>query len=124
MTPFSDWVRALPAPLDSKSVSVQNLDYIWFHYKAGWFIAIEEKRFGGESQYAQRQTHSVVSQMLTLASPAQVNISKFERKRIEYRGYYLIVFEKTTPDDSAWVKINGQVATRIDLLHLLLDGAI
>ena len=30
------------------------------------------------------------------------------KHKVEYRGYFLVVFEKTGPEDSQWVEINGE----------------
>jgi hypothetical protein len=104
-TPFSLWIRNLRYPLNSGNYDAQNLDYIWFHYRQGWFITIEEKRFGHQSRNAQSDTHSIVSQLLTLASGQSVMTMRGKRP-IVYRGHYIVSFEQTTPDDSAWVRIN------------------
>jgi len=122
-TPFSDWLRALPFPYNSKMYDNQNLDYIWFHYRQGWLITIEEKRFGGTPTEAQADTHGIVAQMLAGSSPCQVTTMR-GRRHIEYRGHYLVVFEQTTPDDSAWLLINGAAATKDCLMTLLQTGRL
>ena len=107
-TPFSQWIRALPAPLDGSNYDCQNLDYVWNSFRGdGWFITIEEKRYGALSDpRTQGDTHGIVKQMLSLASLSIVYTFRGRRK-YEYRGHYVVSFEKTTPVDSAWVKING-----------------
>lgn len=105
-TPFSAWIRALPNPLDSTNFDCQNLDYIWFCYRAGWFITIEEKRFGGKSRSAQSDTHSIIAQLLTLASGQPIQTMRGKRP-IVYRGHFTVVFENTMPDDSTWVSVNN-----------------
>lgn len=104
-TPFSDWIRNLPYPLNSGNYDAQNLDYIWFHYRQGWLITIEEKRYGANSRKAQSDTHCIISQLLTIASNSPVRTMRGVRP-IEYRGHYVVSFQNTTPDDSEWVRIN------------------
>lgn len=120
-SPFSDWLRALPPPYTSMRFDNQNLDYIWHDYLHGWFITIEEKRYGGTCSPAQKDTHGIVAQFLALASGALVDTMR-GRRRKDYRGHYVIVFDKTTPEDSTWLTINGAKATKADLLALLLNG--
>lgn len=120
-TAFSDWLRSLPFPLDSKRISNHNLDYIWHNYPDGWFITIEEKCYGGESSFAQRDTHGLVAQLLKVASGAECLTARGQRRRIDYRGHYVIRFECTTPDDG-WMEINGERSTRDDLVVLLTYG--
>lgn len=124
-TPFSEWIRALPYPLNSQNYDAQNLDYIWFHYRQGWFITIEEKRFGSQSQKAQQDTHNIITQLLTLASGQRVNTLRGKRPII-YKGHYRLSFERTTPDDSQWIRINEQLFynPREIVLCLLSKGAI
>lgn len=133
-SPFSNWLRALPAPYDSAYVSLHNLDFIWHYYKEDWFITIEEKQFGGKSRDAQWDTHGVVYQLLRMGSDLGKGIrTGLRRRRIEklvsYKGHYVIVFEKTNPDDSGWIRIKGpgagktgKIITKIDLLYLLRTG--
>lgn len=123
MTPFSQWLRALPAPYDSASYDNQNLDYIWFNFRQGWLITMEEKRFGARQTVAQADTQSIVAQMLAFASGHIVTTLRGRRK-IEYRGHFLIVFQNTTPDDSEWITVNGEKVSRDELLELLQTGKV
>lgn len=121
-TPFSLWLRDLPKPLDSKNYDNQDLDYVWFSYRSGWFITIEEKIYSGYLTSAQSDTQNIVAQMLEASSGKFFRTMRGKR-RIEYRGHYIIVFEKTTPDNG-WIKINGQVVAKDDVLYLLRYGKL
>lgn len=125
-SPFSDWLRALPPPYTSSTFSAQNLDYFWHAYKDDWFIAIEEKRNGARRTFSQRDTHDIVDQMLKFASGNEFMTARGKKKKIEYRGYYVLSFEHNTPEDSAWVRINGTTyskpADRVKFL--LLHGRV
>lgn len=122
-TPFSDWIRSLEAPLDSGHADLQNLDYIWFVYRRGWFITMEEKMFGKNSSSAQSDTHNVISQLLFLGSQQPVKTMRGTRK-IEYRGHYLVSFQNTTPDDSKWIRINGMETKPEAVYELLKKGSV
>jgi hypothetical protein len=122
-TPFSKWLRRLPYPLNSGNVDNENLDYIWFHYRSGWFITIEEKRYGAQSTEAQKDTHNIVAQMLELASGSPVQTWRGIRP-IAYKGHFSIVFSHTDPDDSEWIEINERRSTKDDLMTLLETGKV
>lgn len=116
-TPFSEWLRALPAPLSSRNVSNQNLDYVWHDYRRNYILTIEEKRFGRAPTAAQNDTHGVVAQMLAFADGHPVLTLKGMRP-VRYFGHYVIRFENTNPDDGRlW--INGRLCTRDRLVKLL-----
>ena len=130
-TPFSQWLRNLPAPLDSSRISNQNLDYIWHCYGENWFILIEEKRNGASQSFAQKDTHSLIVQLLRISSGCAVTNERSKKNPLYFRGYYLVSFEKTTPDDSAWVNINGmqynnpkEIATRLLTTGTVADTAL
>ncbi|MFH0902264.1 MAG: hypothetical protein V2A73_16660 [Pseudomonadota bacterium] len=122
-TPFSLWLRALPEPHTSRRFDNQNLDYIWHCYRDHWLITLEEKRYGGQCTDAQDDTHGIVAQMLTTASGTRVRTMRGVRSKA-YRGHYVVRFEKTTPDDSTWITVNGVFVTKADLLLLLLTGQL
>jgi len=126
-TPFSNWLRALPSPYNSESVSLHNLDYIWHYYRENWFITIEEKQHGGQCTGAQRDTHAIVYQLLKLGSDLKASVLSTMRgvkKQVEYKGHYVIRFEKTTPDDSEWIEINKEMRSKEDVLRLLRTGEL
>lgn len=127
-TPFSDWLRSLTGPLSSKVFSAQNLDYIWHNYKENWFITIEEKRFGGNTSFAQRDTHMIVSGLLKAASGANVKNARGKFVDVEYRGHYVIRFSQTTPDDSEAIYVeHDRESIRVrkgELLELLGTGVL
>ena len=122
-TEFGTWLRKKHQNIiGSQNYSAQNLDYIWHNYRSNWFITIEEKRFRRMPDIAQSDTHSIVSQLLTSASGKIVKTLRGERPA-EYRGHYLIVFEKTSPEDG-WVNVNHKRVTEEELLTLLSTGKI
>jgi hypothetical protein len=136
-TPFGQWLRELTGPLSSSKISNQNLDYIWHNHADDWLITIEEKKNGGRCSEAQKDTHRVIYQLLMLASKlietfkikVRVGAYKSRWASVEYRGHYVVVFEKTTPDDSVWIKVNkGDAILRENakdvILHLLTHGRL
>jgi len=120
-TPFSWWLRELKYPLDSQVFDNENLDYIWFNYREGWLITIEEKQNGGRSSQAQQDTHGVIRQMLELSSGTEIQTLR-KRRKIEYRGHYVIAFENMSPTDSRWIRINDVMTDEVALRNLLETG--
>jgi hypothetical protein len=124
-TPFSDWLRKLKRPLSSVYYDCQNLDYIWFQYRQGWFITIEEKMLGLHCNRNQKDTHGVVVQLLEIGSETKQAIETMRGKRmIEYRGHYELTFENTTPDNSEWLSINSVRYPPNAIYTLLSTGRI
>lgn len=102
-TEFGLWLRK-QEQIDSKDGYVaSNLDYIWRNYKTNEWMLIEEKRYNGNITYAQGQIFK------TLLSAIKSDM---------FYGLFVIVFEKTSPDDGA-IFINKKLATKDDLILLL-----
>lgn len=121
-SPFSDWLRQLKAPLDSGNIDNENLDHVWFHYQdPAWYITIEEKMFGACSRPAQRDTFNILAQHLKLGSVVPVDTMR-DKRIVEYRGHYEIAFEKTSPEDSTWVRVNGVMQPISAVDELLRTG--
>lgn len=118
-TEFGLWIRNQPV-LGSVNFDCQNLDYIWFAYRDGWLITIEEKRYNGKSSLAQNDTHNLIKQMLEFASGQEYQTLRGKRS-IHYKGHYLIQFENTNPEDG-WIKINGEIVTKNELTLFLYSG--
>lgn len=125
-TPFSDYLRGLKDDLSSKFFDSENLDYIWFQYREGWLITIEEKMWGKTGTRAQRDTHNIVAQLLALGARSRCLIKTMRGdRRIEYRGHYEISFQNTNPTDSDWFKINGiLIKDTSKVFNLLRTGKI
>lgn len=126
-TPFSDWLRSASCPpeLSSRSFDAQNLDFIWFNYREGWFILLEEKQSGIRQKRNQQDTHRIVDQLIRIGAASGETVSTWRgKRRIEYRGYYQVTFANTTPDDSEWIEINGKRYTRATFLRLLRTGKV
>jgi len=122
-SPFSDWLRNLSSPLDSSSISNQNLDYIWHNFWESWLITLEEKQFGATPDVAQRDTHGVVAQLLAIGSSSGKKVETIRGERqVEYRGHYVVSFERTMPDDSQWIRVNGNQYESEAIFELLKKG--
>ncbi len=121
-TEFGLWLRR-QKDINSSRYDAQNLDFVWFAYRSGWILLLEEKRYNSKQSFSQKDTHNIIHQMLELASGRIFDTVK-GRRRISYKGYFLIQFEKTNPDDSSWIKINSESHTKEDLLFLLQYGCL
>lgn len=103
-TEFGLWLRE-QSTIDSKLGYVAtNLDYVWQNYKTGQWMLFEEKRYNSWPRRWQLE-------IFRLLNSVAMNSAL-------YRGFYIVVFEKTNPDDGA-IRINRQDATLEDLLNLL-----
>lgn len=126
-TQFSRWIRN-NKKLDSKyRFTAHNLDYIWFNHRYGWFITIEEKRFMVKPDYSQSSVMDEIRQIFEIAAGNGVTVySTFERKNVnvKYNGHYVIMFEKSGPDDSGYCMINGEKSSISRLEMLLIKGTL
>jgi len=83
-TKFGLWLREQPEIDSSLGYVATNIDCVWQNYKTGEWMLIEEKRYMAEPSYAQRQVFRVVNKAI---------------RDSKYKGFHLIQFENTTPDD-------------------------
>lgn len=125
-TEFGKWLREQDA-LDSKRyhLSLQNLDYVNHRFNVrrnGQLVQaimlLEEKRFMGESSFAQRDTHSILDQALRYAHGQLVKNARGMTMPFNYFGYHRLQFENTTPADGK-VFWNGILIDVEELYRLL-----
>lgn len=103
-TEFSNWLREQTDLDSSLGYVATNLDYIWYNYKTDAWMLLEEKRYGGLLKLYQKQLFN--------------RLDKLCRQDKAYRGFHIIVFQNTNPDDGeTW--IDGENATKEDLLDFL-----
>lgn len=84
-TEFGLWLRCQDEISSSRGYIATNLDFIWSNYKSGLWMLIEEKRFNSQMRWSQERQF----QLIDFAC-------RFHPK---YRGFHLVVFEKSSPDD-------------------------
>lgn len=120
-TEFGLWLREQPE-LDSRrfTFDAENLDYIWHDYANGKIMLIEEKRYGAQPSYAQQDTHGIVDQALTFACEWGLfkRLNPRRPREIQYYGYHVIRFERTSPEDG-WIEVDGVRVTPEQLTRFL-----
>ena len=103
-TEFGIWLRQ-QEEIDSRlGFTTTNIDYMWINYKNNYWMLIEEKRYGKMPNYYQIEAYMLVDKA-----------SKADEK---YKGFHVLVFEKTSPDDGG-IYFDGKFITTIDLLEFL-----
>ena len=83
-TELSLWLREQKRISSGYGYIATNIDYTWQNYKTGNWIFIEEKRYGHDVSWCQEKMMVMVNRAI---------IDPF------YLGMFLVVFEKTSPDD-------------------------
>lgn len=84
-TPFGLWIRDVKE-LDSKfGYTGNNLDFFWWNYKTKKWMFIEEKSHGATLTISQKQSFPI--------------LDKLARADENYKGFYIITLENTTPED-------------------------
>lgn len=93
-TEFGLWLRGQitgqsdVSAIDSKQgFTTTNIDYLWSNYKTKDWMFIEEKRFNAKVGFAQGELFKkIIMAMRYIKDP-------------HYKGFHVIIFEKTCPDD-------------------------
>jgi hypothetical protein len=113
--------------LDSRDIGLdnENIDYASFLYIPALLCLLEEKiGFKNFPRFAQCDTHSVIDQMCQFASThpdfRAKRLKQGRTEKITYRGYHLVQFEKTNPEDGK-IRLNGMTITKEQLV-LFLQG--
>ena len=127
-TPFSNWIREQPE-IDSKlGFITTNIDFLWESYKTNEWMLIEEKRYRGELRPAQRgqyyRLYQLISKLKEVNIIAEDNDSKFKDKigktvKWKFRGFHLLQFDISTPDDSRIMWLNGEKIEKEELMDFL-----
>lgn len=104
-TEFGIWLRNQPE-IDSKlGFLASNIDYCWTNYKTGDWMFIEEKRYNAGVKYWQHKLFAL--------------IHKACQRDQKYKGFHLIVFENTSPDDGK-IFLNKKEITKDELIKFLM----
>ncbi len=103
-TEFGLWLRK-QKEIDSKLGFVAiNVDFVWRNYKTGMWMIIEEKRYMGKLTWVQEKMY----QMLIKCCKHDPN----------FQGFYLLQFERTSPEDGK-IFLNGKQITKDELISFL-----
>jgi len=103
-TEFGIWLREQPE-IDSKlGYIATNIDYMWRNYKTKKWMLIEEKRYNSQPAFWQRTMFGILHRLC--------NIDK------DFKGFHLIVFENTSPDDGR-IYLDKKEITKDELLNFL-----
>ncbi len=103
-TEFGLWLRE-QQEIDSKlGFLATNIDYMWSNYKTGHWMLIEEKRYNAKCKKWQRGMFVIIDR-----------ICRLDKK---YKGFHLIVFENTNPEDGK-IFLNNKEIHRNELINFL-----
>jgi hypothetical protein len=106
-TEFGLWLREQNEIDSNLGFVATNLDFIWYNYKSGKWMLLEEKRHGGLIQFYQRALFN--------------KIDKLCQRDSLYCGFHELVFENTNPSDGRmW--LDGKAITVNELLKFLQMG--
>jgi hypothetical protein len=84
-TQFSEWLRKQVSIDSNKGYIVTDLDFIWENYKTNEFMLIKEKRKMNKMTWVQEKQFKRIDSIL--------------KHSTYYKGFYLIQFQNTNPDD-------------------------
>lgn len=103
-TEFGLWLRKQPEIDSDKGYLAMNIDYLWCNYKSGAWMLIEEKRYMSTIKRWQNQLFGL--------------IDKCAQNHPRYKGFHIIQFENTSPDDGKIV-LDSKEITKEQLIKFL-----
>lgn len=103
-TEFGLWLREQPNIDSQLGFLATNLDYVWTNYNSGKWMLIEEKRYMSRCKPWQRNLFNTVHKSIN--------------KDSLYKGFHLLQFEKTSPEDGK-IYINCHEVTKDQLVLFL-----
>ena len=103
-TEFGIWLRQQKEIDSGIGFSTTNIDYLWFNYKNKKWMLIEEKRHGRLPSFYQVEMYMLIDQVKLIDK--------------SYKGFHVLTFENTTPDDGG-IYLDGKFVTTDDLLEFL-----
>lgn len=103
-TEFGLWLREQSEIDSDKGYVATNIDYVWQNYKTNEWMFIEEKRHGQQPKFYQKRIFDILN-WCAEHHPA-------------FKGFHVIVFENTSPDDGL-IYLDGQEVTKFQLLKFL-----
>ncbi len=104
-TEFGLWLRK-QSEIDSKlGYLATNVDYCWKNYKTCEWMFIEEKRHNAEVKQWQRKMFHIINK-----------VCKGDKN---YKGFHLLVFENTSPEDGK-IYLNNKEITKDELINFLM----
>ncbi len=106
-TGFGVWLKQ-QSEIDSKLGFVTaGVDYVWKNYKTGKWMIIEEKQHMYGLTWSQEEIYET--------------LVKCCKKDPKFQGYFLLQFERTSPEDGAII-LNGKIITVGELSKFLRFG--
>jgi len=132
-TGFAKWVRNVPE-LDSirEGFSCLDIDWVWHRYMnpsdsigqryIQHIMLIEEKSYGAEVGFSQRDTIMLLDQALRHAVGSKGITAKNARGRkvkLRYWGWNTIQYQGNMTSESEWIKWNNRQITMDELIGLL-----
>lgn len=103
-TEFGLWLRKIPEISSELGYIATNIDFFWKNYKTGYFMLIEEKRYMSDVRYFQHKIFEQLHQAFKCNN--------------QYKGFHLIQFENTNPEDGK-TYINRKEVTTKQLIDFL-----
>jgi len=110
--PKREQIRKVDPIESGRGFVTTNLDFIWRNYKKGFWMLIEEKRNASKMYYSQKKTFKKLHQSIQDQG---------------YKGFHLIRFEETNPNDGriildnegAFTPNNNYLITKSKLIEFL-----
>lgn len=103
-TEFGLWLRQQPEIDSSLGYIATNIDFLWRNYKTGYWMLIEEKRYNSIPKQWQQKLFKLIDWAC--------------KHHPKYKGFHILVFGKTSPDDGDII-LDGKNIIKEQLLNFL-----
>lgn len=127
---FLQWIRTVPG-LDSREagIAVMDVDIIWHQYretqdnngqrKTNNLMIIEEKSFGADLSFAQRDSMWITHQMLRDSRATFVSNARGQMVWVKYWGYFKLRYSGQNPGASLRIEWNKTLISIKQLIGIL-----
>jgi len=102
-TEFGLWLREQNGIDSSLGFVASNIDFFWRNYKTGLWMLLEEKRFMANLKTFQAKMFAGLEGCI---------------KSPNFKGFHLIVFEKTSPEDGS-IFVDDEEISKTELIKFL-----
>ena len=109
-TEFGNWLRACREVKSRLGFIASDVDFVWRNYKTGLWMMLEEKRCYGAPPERALPTFPQATLFALL--------DKLARADEQYRGFHLLQFENTSPEDGA-IWLDEKQVTKAELVRFL-----
>lgn len=117
----TDWTRQV-TELPSSIYSLIDVDLVVYRHfprDVQVIMLIEQKAFNATIRFAQKETYSVLDQMLSRSSGCIIRMWNGQLAKMYYAGWHILTFDGRTPQESDCILWDGKQVAFSGLIELM-----